>query len=161
VSYVWGTFQLGESFDVQPSVGKSIWLKLDTETMQFGEVAQNFEGEADSNSMTLDMKTWNWVKTVYSNETVVTPKKANSFTITLNKDKTFSAKTDCNSIGGEYLLSGNKITFDKMMSTKMYCEGSQEQDFIKMLNETQDYIFTSKGELVFGLRYDSGSVIFR
>lgn len=36
----------GESFDIAPSVGKSIWLKLDPKTMQFGEVAQNFEGEA-------------------------------------------------------------------------------------------------------------------
>ncbi len=35
-----------ESFAVQPSVGKSIWLLLDTKTMQFGEVAQNFEGES-------------------------------------------------------------------------------------------------------------------
>jgi hypothetical protein len=35
----------GEPMTTQPSLGKSIWLKLDTETMQFGEVAQNFEGE--------------------------------------------------------------------------------------------------------------------
>ena len=35
----------GESFAVAPSVGKSIWLKLDPKTMQFGEVTQNFEGE--------------------------------------------------------------------------------------------------------------------
>ncbi len=37
----------GEPFTARPSVGKSIWLKLDPETMQFGEVAQNFEGESD------------------------------------------------------------------------------------------------------------------
>ena len=37
--------KLGDSFAVAPSVGKSIWLKLDPKTMQFGEVAQNFEGE--------------------------------------------------------------------------------------------------------------------
>ena len=30
-----------ESFAVAPSVGKSIWLKLDLTTMQFGEVSQN------------------------------------------------------------------------------------------------------------------------
>ena len=29
-----------------PSVGKSVWIKLDPSTMQFGEVAQNFEGES-------------------------------------------------------------------------------------------------------------------
>ncbi len=35
-----------EPFTVKPSVGKSVWLKLDPVTMQFGEVAQNFEGES-------------------------------------------------------------------------------------------------------------------
>jgi hypothetical protein len=39
--------KVGEDFTVAPSVGKSIWLKLDTNTMQFGEVVQNFEGEGD------------------------------------------------------------------------------------------------------------------
>ena len=36
----------GEPFSIQPSLGKSIWLKLDPVTMKFGEVAQNFEGES-------------------------------------------------------------------------------------------------------------------
>ncbi len=36
----------GEPFSVQPSLGKSVWLKLDPATMKFGEVAQNFEGES-------------------------------------------------------------------------------------------------------------------
>lgn len=37
----------GEAMTVQPSVGKSVWLKLDPATMQFGIVVQNFEGETD------------------------------------------------------------------------------------------------------------------
>ena len=40
----------GDPFTAEPSVGKSIWLKLDTETMQFGEVAQNFEGESNKST---------------------------------------------------------------------------------------------------------------
>ncbi|KKQ81737.1 MAG: hypothetical protein UT05_C0009G0015 [Parcubacteria group bacterium GW2011_GWF2_38_76] len=36
----------GEPFTTRPSLGKSIWIKLDPATMQFGEVAQNFEGES-------------------------------------------------------------------------------------------------------------------
>jgi hypothetical protein len=35
----------GEPFTAEPSLGKSVWLKLDPTTMQFGEVEQNFEGE--------------------------------------------------------------------------------------------------------------------
>jgi len=36
----------GEPMTAQPSVGKSIWIKLDPQIMQFGEVVQNFEGES-------------------------------------------------------------------------------------------------------------------
>lgn len=35
-----------EPFTSKPTVGKSVWIKLDPVTMQFGEVAQNFEGES-------------------------------------------------------------------------------------------------------------------
>ncbi len=151
----------GESFAVQPSVGKSLWLLLDPKTMKLGEVAQNFEGESDTDKMTLDMQTWNWIRTTYNNNTTVTPKVADKFTLTLKKDKTFSARTDCNGVGGEYTLNGNKITFTKMMSTLMYCEGSQEQDYVKMLDQVQSYVFTSKGELILNLKLDSGNMIFR
>jgi hypothetical protein len=45
--------------------------------------------------------------------------------------------------------------------TKMYCEGSQESVFTGLLENTHSYHFTSKGELIFNLKFDSGSVIFR
>lgn len=35
-----------EPLATKPSMGKSLWLKLDPVTMQFGEVVQNFEGES-------------------------------------------------------------------------------------------------------------------
>ena len=35
-----------EPFTTAPSIGKSLWLKLDLTTMQFAEVEQNFEGES-------------------------------------------------------------------------------------------------------------------
>ena len=151
----------GESFTTPPSVGKSIWILLDTKTMQFGEVAQNFEGEADPSRMTLGMKTWSWINTLYSDDKIISPNSPNKFTITFNKDGTFSATTDCNSVGGDYILNNNEISFSKMMSTLMYCEGSQEGDFTKMLEQTQSYMFSSKGELVLLLKYDSGSVFFK
>ncbi|MCX6753021.1 MAG: META domain-containing protein [Candidatus Nomurabacteria bacterium] len=151
----------GESFTTSPSVGKSLFLKLDPKTLQWGEVVQNFEGEADINKMNLNMKTWNWINTIYRDGKIIKPIKENIFSITFKKDNTFSVTTDCNSAGGEYLLNGNKIIFNNMMSTMMYCDGSQEGDFIKMLNETQSYMFTSKGELIFNLKPDTGSIVFK
>jgi heat shock protein HslJ len=163
---------LGESFAVAPSVGKSIWLMLDPKTMQFGEVAQNFEGEADPAKMTLGMKKWNWVSTTYNNGSTTAPRIQNKFILTFKAPNTFSAATDCNGVGGEYIVgkaassassvtSVTPITFTKMMSTLMYCDGSQEGDFSKALGEVENYHFTSKGELVFGLKMDSGTMVFK
>lgn len=149
----------GESFAIQPSVGKSLRLKLDAATMQFGIVAQNFEGEANPDVMTLGMQTWHWVHTTYANDTVVTPNK-DKFTLTFS-GKTFSAATDCNGVGGEYVVQGSSIAFTKMMSTLMFCEGSQETEYSKELGEVVGYKFTSKGELVLSLKLDSGSMLFR
>lgn len=150
----------GQPMTTQPSVGKSAYLKLDTASMMWGVVEPNFEGEADPSKMTLGMKTWNWVHTTYNNDTTITP-KTNKFTLTLKNDNTFSATTDCNGVGGEYTVTGSKITFTNMRSTLMFCEGSQEQDYTKMLDAVQSYLFTSKGELVFDLKLDTGTMIFR
>ena len=151
----------GESFAVRPSFGKSRWLLLDPKTMQFGEVAQNFEGEADPARMTLGMKTWDWIHTTYGDGTQVQPHALKKFTLLFKKDNTFSLGTDCNSGGGGYVMNGNKISFEKMISTMMYCDGSQEADFTKMLGEVLSYHFTSRGELVFDLKLDSGVMVFR
>lgn len=110
--------------------------------------------------MTLGMHTWNWVRTTYNNDTTVTP-KTNKFALTFKADKTFSATTDCNGVGGEYSVNGNKITFTRGPSTLMFCEVSQEQDYAKMLSQVESYMFTSNGELVLNLKMDSGSMIFR
>lgn len=151
----------GQSMAEQPSVGKSVWLKLDIGSMTFGEVVQNFEGEANPDNMTLDMKTWKWVRTEYNNDTELTPNKTDAFTLTFSGEGSVSATTDCNSMNGTYKLDGNRITFGPMAMTMMFCPDSQEQDFAKMFEEIQSYFFTSKGELIFEFKFDSGTAIFR
>lgn len=151
----------GEAFTAQPSVGKSIVLLLDRQSMQFGEVAQNFEGEADPSAMSLGMKKWTWINATSGDGTKLVPKQAGKFTLSFTNDGRFSATTDCNQMGGIYTVDGKTITFDSMYSTKMYCEGSQEGDFAALLGKANSYSFTSKGELVIGLKSDSGSMIFK
>lgn len=152
----------GESFAIQPSVGKSLHLQLDEENLRLIQVEVDFEGEANPDIMTLDMHTWKWIKTTYNNDTVVTPNSADAFTLTLREDGTFSATTDCNTVGGAYTTEGNKIFFGNMMSTLMYCEGSQEGVFTKLIREEiGSYFFTSRGELIFDLKFDSGTAVFR
>lgn len=126
-----------------------------------GLVVENFEGEADPNRMKLTMKPWNWVSTLLNDGTTITPKVDNKFSVTFKEDGTFSATTDCNGVGGNYVTKDSYIVFSQMMSTLMYCEDSQESKFTEFLTNTSNFHFTSRGELVLDLKFDSGSVTFR
>ncbi len=122
---------------------------------------ENPEGEADPKRMRLDMNEWHWISTTYSDGKIITPTDSKKFGITFKNDGTFSASTDCNGIGGNYKVKDNLITFSDMMGTLMYCEGSKEGEFRKSLEQAASYFFTSRGELILDLKFDSGSVILR
>lgn len=124
-------------------------------------VGENLEGEADPSRMSLGMKTWNWVETLLNDESKFTPRKENVFTLTFGTDGKFTATTDCNSMGGSYMAKDGGITFSNIFATKMYCEGSQEGEFASFLENASGYHFTSRGQLILDLKFDSGSVIFR
>jgi heat shock protein HslJ len=151
----------GEPLAATPTVGKSIWLLLDAQAMQFGEVEQDFEGEVDPSRMSLAMKTWTWISATYNDGREVRPAGTEPFTLTFESDGTFTATTDCNSMSGSYTADTATISFSEIAMTKMYCEGSQEAEFVALLQNTAGYHFTSRGELIFDLKFDSGSVLFR
>ncbi len=153
--------KIGEPFTVAPSIGKTKWLLLDIATMQFGEVEPNFSGEADPNRMTLDMKKWTWIVTTYRNGPEVRPVKEKAFVITFGANKEFGATTDCNSMGGKYLVNGKVISFSDMVATEMACGNSQESVFAAMLDKTKGYYFNGRGELVLELRDKGGLMIFK
>lgn len=136
----------------------SVTDSLEVKAPQAGE---NMEGEADPSRMTLGMTKWNWISAQYNDGRRIAPKKQGAFTLTFKDDGTFSASTDCNGVGGEYTAKNGTITFTRMMSTLMYCEGSQETEFSKLLQDSAGYHFTSRGELVLDLKFDSGTVVFR
>ncbi len=151
----------GEPFTAQPSVGKTLRLKLDPTELDFGEVVANFEGEADPSIMTLSMKEWKWVKTLYNDDKEVFPKQKDTFTAMFTKEGGASFTTDCNTMNAQYTATGTVLSFGPMMSTKMFCEGSQELEFGAMLGEVDSYLFTGRGELVLLFKNDSGSMIFK
>lgn len=159
--YNYAERNVGEPMTTQPSLGKSLYIQYVPATNEIGEWVKNFEGESSASTMKLDMKTWVWTKTQMNNGSTTIPKKDGLFTITFKKDGTVAIGTDCNKMGGTYTIQGNLITFSKLMSTLMYCEGSQEQDFSAMLENTARYLFTNKGELVLELKMDSGTMTFK
>jgi len=150
----------GDSFATPPSIGKSVWIQLDATKLEIGEWVKGFEGEVDVSKMNLQIKNWNWIKTVSVDGKEIIPKNVSDFILTFKNDKTFGAKTDCNGVGGNYEIVGSKITFSKMISTLMFCEGSLEQDFTKSLADAVSYSFTSKGELVLILK-SGGSMVLK
>jgi len=151
----------GESFAVSPSLGKSLVLKFDPTTRQFGEVVQDFEGEASAAMMTLVMKKWEWVRVEYTDGRVITPKTPGVFGVTFNSDGTFGVSTDCNQAGGSYTSTGDTLTLSDMFSTMMYCDGSQEGVFTSLLNDVDSYHFTNKGELILDLKSTNATVTLR
>ena len=111
--------------------------------------------------MTLSMKTWHWIKAIDQDGRETVPTHSGAFTLTFTNAGTFAATTDCNSLSGTYTAHEGWLAFGPIAATKMYCEGAQEGVFATLLEQTQRYHFTARGELVFTLLSDRGSVIFR
>ena len=155
------TRAFNESFAIAPSHNKSIHLQYDRESFRLIEVAVDFEGEADPDVLTVTLKPWKWIKTIYNNDTEENPAATNAFILTFKDNGAFSATTDCNVLNGAYKIDEHKITFENIAATMKYCENSQEHMFTKMLKETQSFFFTGRGELILELKFDTGSVIFR
>jgi len=152
---------LDEPMTTDSSVGVNVWLKLDPMTMTWGEVNPNFAGVVDISVMNLTMQPWTWVQTTYSDGTELAPTEPDDFTLTFNADNTVSISTDCNTMNGTYQTNDYQITFGPMTMTKMFCADTKESAFATMLEQTQSYFFTTRGELVLDLALDSGSSVFR
>jgi heat shock protein HslJ len=152
----------GESFADEPTAEHKRDVVYNPRDRKLVEVAIDFEGGADPDRMTLQMHTWRWVKTAYNNDSVKQPVKPGSFTLTFGEDGRVSGTTDCNSFQGTVTVEEHRIRFDENMAmTRMFCEGSQESEFIRMLQSVQSFFFTSRGQLIMELKYDSGSMFFQ
>ncbi len=101
-------------------------------------------------NINLTSKTWKLSDTTYKNY--------DRFSLTFKKDNTVSITTDCNGMGGNYSVSGDKLIFSQMISTLMYCEGSSEQDFAQKISTVYSYSIDNN---VLTLRHKSGELKFR
>ena len=109
---------------------------------------EEFETETKTVLMALDMKPWKWLSATATDGTVVSPKKVEAFSIRFNANGAFSAETDCNSISGSYEARNGSLSLGSIASTKMFCEGSQEEEFIELLSTVVKYRFADNGQLI-------------
>ncbi len=105
--------------------------------------------------------TWIWKTMILADGTVINPKKSDAFTMTLGDDGRVQGTTDCNGFGGEYVFgSDGIISFGPFMSTQMYCEGSQEQEFTKYLMDGTQMKIDATGSLVISIKDNGGQIVF-
>ena len=130
----------------------------ETPTSPSGDIPTNTDGNTP---VSLGTKKWMWVSTVYTDGKTVVPNKTDMFGVTFDGNGHVTVSTDCNAMGGSYVLKGDTLTFSDMMSTLMYCEGSQELDFSVMLNQVVGAEINSEGILILPLRNKTGRIMLQ
>ncbi len=102
---------------------------------------------------------WQWVGTVTPVERIDVADPSR-YTLLLQADGKAVIQLDCNRGGGGYEITGHRISFGPIMSTRMACpEDSLVGIFTKQLEETTSY-FTQGRELFLEMPYDSGTMRF-
>lgn len=140
-----------EPFTTPPSVAMTKYFKI-------------MEGKLINinSSAQITQRKWQWVNIRMNDDTVILPEKTDAFTITFNEDGSFTGTTDCNNFFGNYQIVDNQLTFDQFASTKMACQNSQEDEFLKYLGEVDSFLINQQDNtLVLLIKYDSGSMLFK
>lgn len=166
----------GESFTTPPTVEKKLRLRFNKNNLHFTTEslsvvnpettpetipdASGAAGGTELDSAELFIKPWNWVSTKNADGSVVTSKSPDKFVLTFTAPNSFGATTDCNGIGGNFEATGETVTFSNMISTMMFCEGSQESEFNSALSKVASYELNQNNELVLKLN-DGGMMNFK
>lgn len=125
------------------------------------EADELHEPESDVDvAISLQGKTWVWEKYQAADGSTVAPRQVDAFTLTFGDQSQISGRTDCNNFGGSFTLSGNELEFGPFMSTKMYCEGSQESEFLGYLGSGHLTVTMSGSELILKQEKEGGELHF-
>lgn len=108
----------------------------------------------------LTATSWQWEQAQMNNDDLITPNTIDAFTLTFTDEGLVSGTTDCNTLAGSFALNDTRIQMNNLAVTRMFCENSQEAEFLNMVQTSQYIYFTEDNRFVLLLPYDSGSVIF-
>ncbi len=105
--------------------------------------------EADKQLTSLYDTKWS-LKKIHTADTVelVT---GNAFIKFNQSTKSSGGNGSCNAFGSSITVSGNKVGFKDIFSTKMYCEGVQQTEdaFFKQLERVNRFVITGKALLLY------------
>jgi heat shock protein HslJ len=106
--------------------------------------------------------TGEWKLVSYGDAANPTPAISNVDTsIKFDSDGQISGNVGCNGFGGNYKISGDKITFDSIMSTMMYCEetSTQEQGVLSIFSDNTKLPIQLNSDTVTITSADGASVV--
>lgn len=152
---------------LQENTATTTELALDiSTTTQMNEVASSTEAVANlvaSSTVkeTLLGKTWVWVSTVVDGKKSLTPKKESAFTLIMKDNGSIAGTTDCNAFFGTYTKTEDTLRFGPLGSTKKFCDGSQEMDFLTSLQDISTYTFDAHNNLIFISKSGTSTMTFK
>ena len=107
----------------------------------------------------LTSKDWVWVSTSLENSQIFKPRMG-EFKLKFYPDNSFTSSTDCNNISGVFYSRDGSIQFENIVATLKYCTKSLEGTYIEQLQNSKNYKFNEKKQLIIELKDDSGFMIF-
>lgn len=117
---------------------------------------------ASGDNSALKGVSWVWQKTVLTNRSSITPKKTDAFTVMFDATSTLiSGSTDCNRFFGTYTLASDGfLSISSIGQTRMYCENSQEGEFLDEISTVSRYSIDASSTLTFMLSQSSSTMYF-
>jgi heat shock protein HslJ len=101
---------------------------------------------------------WQWVQTLYNNDTQAMPSRPESYTVQFGADGTVDVRADCNRKGGRYSGQDRQIAIEITHSTMAACpDDSLEGPFVRDLTAGAVW-FLKDGDLYIDLKYDTGTM---
>jgi heat shock protein HslJ len=102
---------------------------------------------------------WVWKETVLLDGTVIAPLQPEAFVLTLGSDRRYTSTTDCNSLSGNFVIDEEVLSLSPAISTKMFCEGSQDTIYMNDLVLANSFVIEGD-ELTLNLNRDHGAMKF-
>lgn len=101
---------------------------------------------------------WQWVETLYNNDTMARPPRPENYTVQFGADGTVNVRADCNRKGGRFSGSEQQIAIEVTHSTRAACPAdSLEGQFVRDLTGSAIW-FLKDGDLYIDIKYDTGTM---
>lgn len=110
---------------------------------------------------TLINSNWVWQRTESSDGSVLNAPGNELFVLEFGADGNLSSTTDCNSLFGEYKISGDEIKVGALAMTKKFCAGpTLEKQYSEQLQGVSRYLILGENLLQLEISENGGSMFF-